>query len=162
MPTIGLFGTCGKSRWRDPFIAAYDARGIRYFNPQVENWNREFAREEARHLANDEIILYPITRETYASGSLSEIGFSILNAIKLNNRRDFVVLVERELNPELDDPVAREESHTTRALVLEHLKKLDLSNVYLVSTLDEMLSVSLELHAAALIRDRVKGFTLTG
>jgi hypothetical protein len=39
MLCIGLFGTCDKNRWRDPFMAKYDELGISYFNPMVDDWN---------------------------------------------------------------------------------------------------------------------------
>jgi len=151
-PCIGLFGTCGSSRWREPFIARYRSETIPFFNPQVENWQPELAAVEARHLAEDELILFPVTAETYGTGSLAECGFSILNAIRLDDRRDFVILVEQTLDPSLDDPVAAPESRRARALVLEHLRKLALGNVYLVETLQEMLDVSLVLYQAALLR----------
>ena len=153
MVTIGLFGTCGGSRWRDVFIKKYEEENILYFNPQVENWKEEDAIVEAEHLANDQIILFPITDETYATGSLSEVGFSILQAIRLDDRRDFVVMITQGLSEELTDAVARKESLRARALVLQHLKKQRLKNVYVVSNLDDMLEVSLALHRAAVIRE---------
>ena len=150
---IGMFGTCGNSTWREPFIKKYKELGISYFNPQVPDWKEECAVEEARHLAEDEIILCPITGETYAAGSLSEVGFSILNAIKLDDRRDFVVMIEMNLDQSLNDPIARKESSRSRALVSQHLKKLRLKNVYIVETLDQMLEVSIQLYQAAKIRE---------
>lgn len=153
MVTVGLFGTCGKSRWRDPFIQKYRESGIGFFNPQVDDWKPENAVEEARHLAEDEIILFPVTNETYASGSLAEVGFSILQAIKLDDRRDFVILIDTDLDPGLDDQVARKESLRARALVLEHLRKMRLSNLYLVDSLSQMLEVSIRLYEAACIRE---------
>jgi hypothetical protein len=152
MLKIGLFGTCGDSKWRQQFIEAYTREGIAFYNPQVADWKPECATEEARNLAEDEIILFPITNETYATGSLSEVGFSILQAIRLDDRRDFVVLVTPDLLPELDNPVARKESLRARALVIEHLRKLRLKNLYLVDTLEEMLEVSVQLYKAAQIR----------
>lgn len=35
---VGLFGTCGGSEWRKPFIEAFDEKGIDYFNPQIDDW----------------------------------------------------------------------------------------------------------------------------
>ena len=95
--TIGLFGTCGKTIWRKRFVEIYDGLGINYFNPQVEEWTPDSAELEAEHLANDKIVLFPITHETYGIGSLTELGFGILNSIKLENRRDFVILIEDTL-----------------------------------------------------------------
>ncbi len=158
MLNIGLFGTCGKSRWRDTFIEAYAKEGIPFFNPQVEDWKPEDAEREAEHLANDEVILFPITSETYATGSLSEVGFSILHAIRLDDRREFVVMVDQELDPELNDPTAKKESLRSRALVLQHLKKLRLKNVYLVDNLEQMLQVSIQLYRAAEITSSLRDY----
>ena len=157
-PCIGLFGTCGNSSWRkDLFIPEYEAKGIRYFNPQVENWDPSKAKEEAYHLANDPILLFPITNETYAAGSLSETGFSVLQALNLDNRRDIVLFIDPDLKVELTLEIARAKANNqmlpqamdsirNRALVIEHLKKLRFSNVYLVNSLEEMLQLSLELY----------------
>jgi len=155
---IGLFGTCGKSTWRVPFMVRYDELGIPYFNPQVPDWKPEDAIIEAEHLADDDIILFPITSETYATGSLAETGFSILNAVRLDDRRDFVILIDQKLDDELDDAIARKESLRARALVLQHLKKLRLPNVYLVETMEEMLDISLKLFEAAKLRDPLRKY----
>ena len=149
MLTICLFGTCGSSRWRDSFIERYQEQGISFFNPQVENWKEEDAEIEAQHLADDKVILFPVTNETYGSGSLAEVGFSILNAIKLDDRRSFVVMISKDLNPELNDPIARKESLRARALVFQHLRKLRLSNLYMVDKLEDMFEISLKLYRAA-------------
>lgn len=158
MLTVGLFGTCGKSRWREAFIKKYQEESIPFFNPQVEAWTAENALLEAEHLANDEIIVFPITSETYGTGSLSEVGFSILQAIKLDERRDFVIMIEQKLDDNLSDLVARKESLRARALVSQHLKKLHLKNIYVVSSLEEMLSVSIQLYRAAQIRSPLSRF----
>lgn len=158
MLAIGLFGTCGKSKWRQPFMEKYQELGIDFFNPQVDNWQPEMAVEEAKHLAEDAVVLFPVTGETYASGSLAEVGFSILNAIKLDDRRDFVIMIEMKLDESLDNEVARKESLRSRALVVQHLKKLRLPNVYIVDTLEEMLAISLQLHEAARIREPLRAF----
>lgn len=159
---IGLFGTCGKSSWRDRFIEIYEIEHIEYFNPQVPDWKPEFAEVEAEHLASDQIVLFPVTKETYGMGSLAETGFSILNAIKLDDRRDFVILVEQELEEELltENPALAKESLRARALVKQHLKKLGFSNLFVVDSLDEMLAVSLALWESHQIRNQVKNFSI--
>lgn len=139
-------------------MSEYKDLGIPFYNPQVDDWTPECAVEEARHLAEDEIILFPITRETYAGGSLSEVGFSILNAIRLDDRRDFVIMIEQDLDPNLNDAVARKESLRARALVKEHLRKLRLKNVYIVDTLGEMLEISISLHKAAEIKSPLEKY----
>lgn len=164
---IGLFGTCGGSQWREPFEAAYRERDIPCYNPQVEDWDPSLAEIEAEHLAEDQIILFPITNETYAFGSLAETGFSMLNAISLDDRRSFVIHIAQDIAPtdpkgaKLDDQLNEDGSKNpnsqakaslrTRALVKQHLKKLQLPNVYVVEELDEMLAVSLKLWDATKI-----------
>lgn len=159
---IGLFGTCGRSTWRDKFIEIYSAKGISFFNPNVADWKPELAEIEAEHLASDQIILFPITKETYGTGSLAETGFSVLNAIKLDDRRDFVIMVDQVLDEDLmtDNPVAAKESLRARALVKQHLKKLGFSNLFVVETLDEMMEVSLVLWDSHQVRNKVKNFSI--
>lgn len=165
---IGLFGTCGGSRWREEhFIPRYDELGIRWYNPQVDDWDPGMAKEEADHLANDAIILFPVTSETYGFGSLAETGFSMLHAIRLDDRRDFVIYIEQAIAPlcpkgnALDDsllpdgghnPASRaRESLRTRAIV-QHLVQLCLQNVYVVDSLEEMFRTSVTLWDAAKLR----------
>ena len=152
MLCIGLFGTCGKSTWRDLFKKRYSELGIAFFDPNKTDWKPEDAEEEARHLADDDVILFPITSESYGIGSLSETGFTVLQATKLNDRQDLVIMIQPDLDPSLDDLTVREESLRTRALVKQHLRKLRLGNLYMVDTLDEMLSISQQLYEAAKVR----------
>ncbi len=155
---IGLFGTCGGSTWREQFIQKYDALGLEYFNPQVDDWDPSFAEVEADHLVEDAIVLFPITGETYSTGSLAESGFSALQAIKLNKHRDFVIMIEHDLDESLDDPIARKESIRARALVSKHLEKLDMANVYVVASLEDMLELSVALYRIANQRRMLEAF----
>lgn len=145
-PCIGLFGTCGGSNWRDRFITKYEELGYGYFNPQVEDWDPSLAEIEAKHLADDELILFPVTSETFGLGSLGEVGFSVLSAIKLDDRRDLIVLIDAKPDESLKGDPRFVESVKMRALVKQHLRKQRLTNVYLVETLDEMLELSLVLY----------------
>lgn len=145
--TIGLFGTCGGSKWRDAFIKVYQENDITFYNPQVEDWTPECAVEEAEHLESDDVILFPVTGETYGFGSLAETGFSILQVLK-NKRRGVIIMID-DLDPAVAaaDPAQAKASKGARALVRTHLAKLKLpKNVVIVSTLDEMLTKSLEMH----------------
>jgi hypothetical protein len=155
---IGLFGTCGNSTWRKKFIEEYQKQGIEFFNPQIDDWKPELADIEAENLAEDAIILFPVTGETYGTGSLAETGFSIAQAIRLDDRRDFVIMIEKDLDESLNDEVARKESLRARALVKQHLKKLNLSNLYIVENLDEMLEVSLRLYPMAVEREKLSKY----
>jgi hypothetical protein len=144
-PCIGLFGTCGNSTWRTRFINIYDGAGIEYFNPQVDDWKPELADIEAQHLLNDDIILFPVTGETYGFGSLAETGFSIIQAIKANASR-FVIVAIFDVDPTLEDAFAMKESARARALVKAHLKTNPQPNVFVVNDLETMLKLSMELY----------------
>ena len=159
--TIGLFGTCGNSLWRNSFMEVYDNKGINYFNPVKDDWKVEDAKIEAEHLANDDIILFPVTDETLGLGSLGEVGFSILQAIKLDSNRDVVVMIDDVLNDvskTLYDQSLVIESIKMRALIKAHLNKLNYPNVYLVDTLNDMLMVSLELVEINIIRTKLNNY----
>ncbi len=159
--TIGLFGTCGNSQWRNKFIETYKKLNIDYFNPVKDDWKPEDAEIEAEHLANDEIILFPVTDETLGLGSLGEVGFSILQAIKLDSNRDIVIMIDKDLNDEakdyFDDSMVRE-SIKMRALIRAHLKKLNYPNVYLVDNLSNMLLITLHLKEMDDVRKKISGY----
>lgn len=147
---IGLFGTCGNSTWRDEFIERYIAESIPYFNPNKSDWKPEDAAIEAQHLVTDSIILFPILSETHGLGSLAETGFSVLQAItNLSENRYIIILIDPKLDEEVfnANPGLGKISNNTRAIITEHIKKLDLHNVCMVNSLDDMLELSLDLVA---------------
>lgn len=155
---IGLFGTCGGSKWRDAFINHYESHGVDYFNPLKDNWCPEDSVIEAEHLVNDEIVLFPITSETYGTGSLAETGYSIMNAIRANDQRFVIIYIDTTLDKHLfiDNPTAAKESCNTRAIVTAHLRKVNNPNVFIVSSLEEMLDVSMKLHEVVKILKSVR------
>ena len=147
--TVGLFGTCGDSKWREPFMRTCEKLGIKYFNPVVPNWDPSCAEREAEHLVNDEIVLFPVTDETYGEGSLAETGYSISQALRSNKNRYVVVYVAPRVSEELEkeSPEKAKVSNKMRALVLAHLKrqKENFPNVFIVSSLDDMKSATVLL-----------------
>ena len=141
--TVGLFGTCGDSQWRAPFIELFESKNVTYFNPLIPDWTPACAAFEAEHLAADEIILFPVTNESTGFGSLAEIGFAChLAATK--NRKVIVYIA-----PTVSDAVAElvgakpaKESRNTRALVSAHLVEAANeypTNIYVVNSMEEML-----------------------
>ena len=150
---IGLFGSCDITTWRqDIFIPKYLELGMvdgkDFYNPQLPpgKWKPEDAQHEAEHLANDAIVCFPVTSSSYSLGSLVETGFSILQSIRFDDRRDFIIMIDDHLiNILMEDEKLSKESLRARALVKEHLRKLNFSNVYLVETLEEMLELSIKL-----------------
>jgi len=159
MLCIGLFGTCGSSIWRTRFIKKYEELGIRFFNPQLPpgEWKEELATVEAEHLSKDDIILFPVTAETYGSGSLAETGFSILQVSKNIENRSLIVFIENRLQQQLQikNPEAYNESMRARALVIAHLKKINLPNVFIVDSLEKMLELSIKLYEVKKLQSEI-------
>jgi hypothetical protein len=156
---IGLFGTCGNSTWRDAFIEQYNKFEVGFFNPLVKDWDPSLAEIEAWHLSNDEIILFPVTDETYGVGSLAEIGFSVLSSLKRELNKHVIIYIA----PKVDesklaavDKQAVKDSNNARALVLAHLKANRMSNIHIVNSLYEMLELSIVLYASAELLSLVK------
>ena len=162
MATIGLFGTCGGSTWRQKFVEYYEAHNIQYFNPQIDDWTPDCANIEAQHLVDDEIILFPVTGETYGVGSLAETGFSIMQAIRSNSNRSIVILIDSELDDAImqSDPQSAKDSLRARALVKAHLRKVKHDNVYIVSDLDTLLKLSVQLHEIHTKLEQLKVFNV--
>ena len=144
-PTIGLFGTCGQSQWRRPFLAAYARAGLPCYNPQVEpgTWKPEMAQLENEHLYNDNIIIYVITDETTAEGSLPEIGFALNGIAESAGTRYAIIFIDRECR----DPAASAKeimkSRRTRALIISKLEQHYQANVFIAKSVDEALGLSL-------------------
>ena len=142
---ISLFGTCGSSTWRAPFIEAFEAEGVEYFNPQVDDWTPELASVEARHLAGDAIVLMVVTGETTGSASLVEAGLLVARAIQEPDRF-FLLYIEEEADPSLE---GAKDSNRARRLLLEHLSRFDrVPNLEVVSSLEEALDLSVKLWRA--------------
>jgi hypothetical protein len=159
MLKIGLFGTCDGNLWRDTFMAKFEELGIPYFNPVVKDWHPGLVAEEAKNLAENELILFPILGWSYGEGSLSEMGFGPLKAMRQNKNRSFVFLIETELHERLTDPERCKASMRARKLLLGHLAELDAPNIYVVENLDTMLATSLRLFEAHRSLREARGFT---
>lgn len=148
--TIGLFGTCDNSIWRNWFIAEYEKLGIDYFNPDAgDDWHPGMIKEENRHLNEDAIILFPVLGESLGQGSLGEIGFSINNVIRniSNGSNQYLIaLIDDECTDSRKTSDEQKTSNNTRKLVKSKLLEVNHPNVFVVSSLDDMLELSLTLH----------------
>ena len=149
---IGLFGTCDNIKWRDSFMPGYKDREISYFNPMVDDWEPWMVEEENKHFATDDIILFPVLKESLGLGSLAEIGFSVMSVLRdiMNGKnRYLVVLIDDEVDPAKDATDAEKKySRNARALVKSKvLKYANHPNIFLVDTLPEMFSLSYKLHS---------------
>lgn len=69
--SVGLFGTCDDSKWREPFIECYEASKIDYFNPDAgDNWHPGMIEDENWHLRECELMTctkeeIPLIREEH-------------------------------------------------------------------------------------------------
>jgi len=149
--TIGLFGTCDNSKWREPFIERYDQEGIAWFNPDAgDNWHPGLIPLENYYLNNAEIILFPVLAESLGSGSLGEVGFSVQNVLRniQNGKRQFLIaLIDDECTDMRKTEEERKRSSKDRALVKSKFKeKVSCPVITLVDTMDEMLELSLQLY----------------
>ena len=149
--TVGLFGTCDNSKWRLPFIEKYDELGIKYFNPDAgDNWHPGLIEEENYYLNNAEIILFPILAESLGSGSLGEVGFSVqgvLRNIQNGRQQVLIVLIDDDCTDTRKTDAEIKRSVKDRALVKSKLlKRVSCPVITVVSTLDDMLVMSIELY----------------
>lgn len=145
---IGLFGTCGDSTWRDKFIDAYQKLGFVYYNPNKVDWDPADSAEEAEHLRNDGVILFPIFGETFGTASLAETGYSILSALRTPGKRMVIILIDPKVSAALvaKNPQAAKESNNARAIVLAHLAQLDYPYVHVVETEAQLLKESIRAY----------------
>jgi hypothetical protein len=151
--TVGLFGTCDNIRWRDPFMEKLTAMNVNCFNPMVDDWYPGLVHDENRHLLTDDIVVFAILRQSLAMGSLGEIGFSVLNAIRANKHRTVIVYIDPFCEPiKQHDTMSIKQSINARVLVRSKLLAEQRSNVLVVDSIEELLqccqdAVQLQLDA---------------
>ena len=166
---IGLFGTCFPSNWRDGFKKALDEKEILWYDPnKLEGWDehyQEYMETEFRNLEQDDIILFPITDETWGTGSLGETGYSATKAMERainspHNQR-VIFYIAPDVSKELKDknPESAKESKRGRSLVMNKLKGVHSPNVIVVDSLDKMLEACLKYsEIAKLEKNATKDF----
>ena len=145
---IGLFGTCGNSRWRDKFITKYNVLGIPWYNPQVAvgAWKPEMAAQESAHLDSDRILVVVINNETTALGSLAETGFCVIQVTKASqSTRYAVIYIDPTVAEGTDTPKAIADSIRARRLVLAHLRQLRDERVIICQSAEEVKTKSIAL-----------------
>lgn len=158
---IGLFGTCGKSTWREPFLQLADLREVTCYNPQLPEgtWKPEYANEyvqqERYHLLHDDIIVFAITDETTAFISLGEIGFSVVDVLRNLGRRQLVVYIAPKCG-EIEATASEiKSSNQLRETVSSKLRleTYSHSNVFVVNNLDDLLACTADLIGVVKARD---------
>ena len=68
-----LGGSCNPTTWRkDIAIPAFEAAGISFYNPQVDNWHEGLIALEANAKANSKVLIFVIDGQTRAVVSMLE------------------------------------------------------------------------------------------
>jgi len=155
--TIGLFGTCDNSKWRDAFMESYEINDVSYFNPDAgDNWHPGLIEQENENLRTAEIILFPVLGESLGLGSLGELGFSILNVkrnIEDGSNQHLIVMIDDECTSENATESEKNHSNRTRKLVKSKLLEVTHKNILIVDSLDSMLLASYGIIEANYLHD---------
>jgi hypothetical protein len=116
--TIALMGTCGNSRWRDPFKQVAEDHDV--FDPLTVDWTPDSIFIENQHMMRSHIVVFAITPETDGLISLAEVGVAIAG---VKEGRELLVWIapicEQASTPEL-----QERSNSVRAAVINHLSQI--------------------------------------
>jgi len=141
--TVGLFGTCGNSKWRDPFMDKCMKDNLNYFNPDAgSDWHPGMIAAENEHLQTDDIILFPVTAETTGFGSLGEIGFSALNVVRrvMNGYPQYlIVFIDDDCSDISANDVDIAHSVKTRKLVKSKILDVHHQSIIVVDNMQDML-----------------------
>ena len=133
---VGLFGTCGSSKWREEtVIPILEAAGVEYFNPVVPEWNEEAQRNEVDHAANDNVILMAITGETSGIASMAELGWQA--AAAESKGRGMVIFLEDMPNDLKDETGASLRINKCRALIRKYIAAHNSPKIVLASSLED-------------------------
>lgn len=137
---VGLFGTCGDSRWREDIaIPILEQRQKTYFNPVVPNWTEEAMKNEVDHAANDKVVMLVITGETTGIASMAESGWIALQ-VHMGNR-DLVMVIE-DCPETISDHVA---INKTRKLLRNYIQKEDSPCIHIRNSVAEAAELAANL-----------------
>ncbi len=116
MGTIGgSYSDPGRDCWRENVVQpVLRDLGVTYYNPVVENWTEENAREEAESIRAAETIVLVITENHPSLGSLAESGWAVLSAVE---REQTIILF-------IADEQENEDSQRARHIVLSQIETL--------------------------------------
>lgn len=116
MGTIGgKYSDPNRDCWREYVVQPeLQQLGVTFYNPVVEEWTEENAREEAEAIANSETIVLVITANHPSIGSLAESGWAVLSALE----RDQTVILF------IAKDQSNEDSLRARKIVLSQAKTL--------------------------------------
>lgn len=128
---VALFGTCGESRWREPFVDYCEKSGLDFFNPQLKpgQWKpdaaQHYVQAELHYFEKAPLVVFAITDETLSSISLMEVGFSLYHLLvnkAAHKKQELFVFVDDSCNAANTGTQALNESIKTRKMLKKKLK----------------------------------------
>lgn len=141
---VGLFGTCGDSKWREQVvIPALEKANIAYFNPVVPNWNEEAQRNEVEHVASDKVIIMAITGETTGIASMAELGWQALSASE--RAQNLIIFLEDMPNDVKDETGTSLRINKARALIRKYVAAQKCLGIFLVDSLQAAADKAIEI-----------------
>ncbi len=167
--TIGLFGTCGASTWRQSFVEYCKNNDISFYNPQLGEgeWNPDFANDYVRaehfHLANDDIVVFAITNETIASVSLSEFAFSIMDAARSSLNRHVVMFIAEDcIDPKASQDAITASIKARKTVIPKMVKAAKESDfIHLCTDMEKLFSLTFEIESMLRIQKSVNKHKLS-
>lgn len=139
---VSLFGTCNNSNWREEVMSRLAAANIEFFNPVVPDWKPEHAVNEAKHAAEDAVIMLVITGETTSIASMAESGWLAAHAIQ---RGQSLVMVLQDMPAETEPVDDTKRNNKARNLLRQHIKSLNSPNVFLCETIEAAADMAIQL-----------------
>jgi hypothetical protein len=118
---IFLGGTCNESAWREDLICLFD-RQIGYFNPVVDDWTPDCAKEEISQKRVCDYCLYVITPEMTGVYSIAEV---VQDSIKSPEGTIFCILNTGNGYSEFDEGQLRSLNAVKRMVVTNGARYFD-------------------------------------
>jgi hypothetical protein len=129
---VFLGGSCNPTTWRQVKAIPYlEQHGISYFNPQVDDWNEEFAVKENQAKENAKINFFVIENQTNGTMSLVEICYLI------GRGKTIIIAMDNE-------PHSFYEINKAREYIIEIVSKVKRFKTYIYyQNIEDAISISL-------------------
>jgi len=93
---VFLGGTCNGSDWREKILPLLQEQGIDYFNPVVDEWNKEARERELKARKTCDILLYCITPKMTGCYAIAEM---VDDSNKQPEKTVFILLCDDHYDP---------------------------------------------------------------
>lgn len=156
---VFLGGSCNPTTWRQVKAIPYlEQHGISYFNPQVDDWNEEFAAKENKAKEEAKINFFVIENQTRGTMSLAEICYLIGRGKMLVISMDFECHPCSEINlaREYVKKLAQESSLSKVSIFYENIESaisMGLATIYRKNLQETLLFTPTVLSPANITQD---------